>query len=506
METTTAIIPSEEQAQIISWFRDDDMRAGNLVVEARAGTGKTTTIKLAIKQAPEDRVLYAVFGKKNKLEAVPVFAEEGRRVDVKTLHGLGFAFIKYGPWGKDVEPKDEIEDDRISHVLRNVPEDVLGDKTFGAIKELVAWAKNVTIKMPTVTELLEMAVRDLDMSGDDDGLNLPQVAAWAREVLILSTEKDPGGRCSYNDMVWLPIVCGWVRPWYNLVVVDEAQDMNAPQLEMAIRACKKGGRICIVGDSRQAIFEFRGAVQGAIPMMQARLKAKLMGLTVTRRCPKAVVALAQTMVPDYQAAETAPEGTVTRTEGEFISKLAVGDAVLSRVNAPLMGYCLQVLKKGIPARIEGRDIGAQLAGLARKMRARSVPQFIEKITAWGAKQVKRLSKAKNAEQKIQGVSDQVDTLIELARDCKSVDEIVARVTALFEDSIDAQTGAVNKKPAVVFSSTHKAKGLEWANVFVLNDTFKCKGYTTAVNEEANLYYVAVTRAKATLTLVTEGKK
>lgn len=42
---------------------------------------------------------------------------------------------------------------------------------------------------------------------------------------------------------------------------------------------------------------------------------------------------------------------------------------------------------------------------------------------------------------------------------------------------------------------HKAKGLEWSKVVLVADTFKSK-----VGEEANIYYVAVTRAKKTLVL------
>lgn len=50
---------------------------------------------------------------------------------------------------------------------------------------------------------------------------------------------------------------------------------------------------------------------------------------------------------------------------------------------------------------------------------------------------------------------------------------------------------------MVCSSVHKAKGLEWNKVVLVADTFK-KG---TEGEEANIYYVAVTRAKQTLVQV-----
>jgi superfamily I DNA/RNA helicase len=48
----------------------------------------------------------------------------------------------------------------------------------------------------------------------------------------------------------------------------------------------------------------------------------------------------------------------------------------------------------------------------------------------------------------------------------------------------------NWKPSV-----HKAKGLEWGKVVLIADTFKNRSKS---EEEANIYYVAVTRAKKTL--------
>ena len=52
-----------------------------------------------------------------------------------------------------------------------------------------------------------------------------------------------------------------------------------------------------------------------------------------------------------------------------------------------------------------------------------------------------------------------------------------------------------RKPAVVCSSVHKAKGLEWNRVCLVESSFKNR---EAEGEEANIYYVAVTRAKKIL--------
>src|SRR6185503_1823109 len=474
---------SDEQKAIFAWFASGN---GNLIVQAYAGTGKTTTIKEAFTHAPEEgRLLYAVFNKKNQREAQEKITDA--RVDVRTLHSLGYFFIK-NVW-RDAKPDDFVEADRLVSVDPTLPEEVSSQ-----VLKLVGFCKNLTTGIPEVNAVLEIAdARNISVP-DEMERDFPpaRVASLAIEVLKQSLIKDHSGRVSFNDMVWLPVAAGWVKPTFSLVVVDEAQDMNMPQLMMAERACKRGGRICVVGDSRQAIYGFRGAASDGMHLMQQRLNANTLGLTTTYRCPKLVVELANTIVSGYTAAPSAPEGEILNLDlSEAVKSLVVGDAVLSRLNAPLMGICLSLLRKGTPARIEGRDIGKQLVGMVRKLRAKSVPDFLRKLTAWGEKQKSRisLSGGKYAKSKIELIDDQVLTLEIVAQDCENVAAVETKILSLFEDSDNA------RRPAVVCSTVHKAKGLEWDKVCLVEDTFK---NTSSEGEEANIFYVAVTRAKRVL--------
>ena len=96
---------SDEQQAIFGFFAEG---TGHLVVEAFAGTGKTTTIKEAFTHAPENRMLYAVFNKRNQKEAEAKITD--RRVEVKTLHSLGYALIKR-VW-PNAKPDNDIETER----------------------------------------------------------------------------------------------------------------------------------------------------------------------------------------------------------------------------------------------------------------------------------------------------------------------------------------------------------------------------------------------------------
>lgn len=478
---------SGEQQNIFEWFKSG---TGHLLVRARAGTGKTTTIKHAFTFAPEAQMLYAVFNKKNQREASEKITDT--RVDVKTLHAVGFRAISE-VW-RNSKPDDNVEFDRIKELCG----DSLPDDVIGAMVKLVGFTKNLTIN-PTLDDVIDIAdERDIECEGFEGEWPVSRLAEVTLAVLELSRARDSQSRISFNDMVWLPVAMKWVRPHYDLVCVDECQDMNLPQLEMAKMSVKDGGRICVVGDDRQAIYGFRGAQSNGLDLMKQELCAKEMSLTITYRCPSLVVALANEYVPDYVAAPGCQAGIVDYIcENDFTSQVKVGDVMLSRVNAPLMILCLSLLRKGIPARIEGRDIGKLLIGLVRKMKAKSVPDFLKRVENWEAKQIKRTVGRKNAEGKIALIQDQSQTLIAIAEGLSSVAEIETRINSLFEDS------ERTTKPAVIFSSVHKAKGLEFDRVFILRNTFLRKGRVS--REEENIYYVAITRSKRHLIFVTEQK-
>lgn len=481
-EVTSSVDWSDEQNAIFDWFGDG---SGNLVVQARAGTGKTTTIKEAFRHAPESSCLYAVFNKKNQREAQEKIHDP--RVEVRTLHSLGYRFIKE-VWS-NAKPDDNVEFARVETVAPQTPSEVVT-----ALVKLVGFCKNGCVGIPRhelVVEIIE--ARDIAVPDELEAAFPPaKLADLALEVLELSLKQDEQGRVSFNDMVWLPVAAGWVKPRFGLVVVDEAQDMNSPQLLMAQRACLPDGRICIVGDDRQAIYAFRGAVSDGMRMMRERLNAATLGLTTTYRCPKSVVALAQTIVPDYNAADSAPEGEVLEMDlTAAVEGLKVGDAVLSRMNAPLMGIAMSLIRRNIPARIEGRDIGKQLVGIVEKLKAKSVPDFLKKLATWQDRQTARAmaGSGKFKESKVATINDQAITLATVAEASDSVEDIKARLTNLFQDS------DYNARPAVVCSSVHKAKGLEWGKVCLVASTFK---NANASQEEANILYVAITRAKSTL--------
>jgi len=262
------------------------------------------------------------------------------------------------------------------------------------------------------------------------------------------------------------------------------------------------GRAIFVGDRHQAIYGFTGADNDAIDLIIKEFDCTSLPLTTTYRCPKAVVAKAQQIVSHIQAADTAPEGVVRNlnTFNEiFKEALGATDAILCRNTAPLVKLAFQLIRKGVPCHVEGRDIGQGLLKLIRQWKSvQFVPQLVEKLKEWRDSQVNILT-AKGKESQAAAISDKIETLLVIAEDCSTLIEIENKINTLFSDSEG------NKKPVLTLSTVHKSKGREWNRVFLLGqEKFMPSKYAKAqweLEQENNLIYVAYTRAMAELIMV-----
>ena len=149
------------------------------------------------------------------------------------------------------------------------------------------------------------------------------------------------------------------------------------------------------------------------------------------------------------------------------------------------------LSEGRRANIQGRDVGASLAAFVKKSRAVSVEALRTHVEGWAKKECDRLAKK---HRDTQSVEDRAACLIALSDGAQTVADVLARIEELFADkSSDA---------VIMLSSTHKAKGLERDRVWLLEGTYRRYPET----EEDNLYYVACTRARRTLMLVSGFEK
>lgn len=491
---------SEEQEAVFAWFARTE--PGNCVVRARAGTGKTTTIIEGIARAPEQEILLAAFNKTIAEELASRLTNP--RAEAKTLHALGFSFLRRHWSQVRVDAASRAWDLARAACGPKVP-----DPIIGVVKELHTKAREIlpfAARMQDSTDqLVALALRfDLD-PGEEwecEGWGLERIALYAERAMVLAEERT--ATIDFADMIFLPLVHGWVTPRYDLVVVDEAQDMTGAQLSLATKACR--GRVCIVGDNRQAVYAFRGADSGSLDRLKAELQATELGLKTTYRCPQKVVKLAAKIVPDFRAAPTAPEGTVDHVSAAGMLEQAYeGDFVLSRTNAPLVPICLALLKSGKRARIRGRDIGSSIQTLLKKLQVKHLNDLPQKLANWYAREEKRAKKMRDEEAAthLADCLDRKELILALAEDLVSWGEFEARCRSLFSD---------DTLPAVMCSTIHRAKGLEADRVFLLGNTFRgsesvylddeenahAENQDDPGQEERNIKYVGITRAKAHL--------
>lgn len=500
MTTQTAKIWSTKQNAIFAWFAAH--AAGvvrNLVVRARAGTGKTTTICEALKHIHSGlSVLVCAFGKDIQLELANRLT--GLPVDVRTIHSLGLSIVKLFWPSVKVSYGPEREQD--------LAERACGSQAPDAIKKLVAKlctkGRLTTPHAMVADDLVNVAIEfecAPEAQWDAMGFGLDYVCRKALEAMMLAaSEKPVRTGIDGADMIFLPVRNGWLRKTYDIGLVDEGQDMNACQLEIAQGLCRS---LVVVGDDRQAIYGFAGADSGSLDRLKREMNADELPLNTTYRCGKAIVALAAAIVPDFEAGASNGEGVIREIVTEKLTiEAGPSDFILSRVNAPLVGIAMRLLRSGKRTRIAGRDIGQGLIALVRKLKGRSVPDFLAKVATWEAREVSRLlpalAKATNGrkhtiEQKIEGINDKAAMLISLADGARGIDEVEDRIEGLFTDD------GLGDKGLIICSSVHKAKGKEANRVFILRDTLRSN-----TDEERNIAYVAITRAKHELVWVSDS--
>lgn len=487
-------VRTPQQEAAVAWFREP--RGPDLLLTARAGSGKTRTILDGVAERPiSQSVLLCAFARRNAEELSARVREESvRRAWARTLHGVGRRAIVRA-LGRDVVPNGDRE--------FLLAERVCGEQTdrdvLGAVAQLARMAKEIAPdEVQDRDRIVEIAM-DFGLAGDDDsgvGWGVDSRARAAMDVIEASHDLTEGV-ISFADMLYLPLALNMQPDQAELVTVDEAQDMNLAQLRLAAKVRRRGGRIAVVGDPRQAIYSWRGAAPGALEFVAERLNAMRLALTVSWRCGVRIIELARTIVPDIEPAPGAPDGIV-RELREHQMDPQPGDFVLSRTNAPLGRICTDLLKRGVRARIVGGEVGdgviALVSKLARQIQSSEIPALLGAVTAWHDREIKRAEAAKRP-RRIEQVRDQAGLVIALSELAPDVGGLIATIERLFAD---------DGRPAVMCSTIHRAKGLEADRVWILRETLDQMQPSTPIEtvEEANIRYVAITRARRELVWVT----
>jgi superfamily I DNA/RNA helicase len=486
---TTHFIPSAQQQALFDWITHG---TGNARVDARAGTGKTTTLVQAA-HLMGGTVAFVAFNKAIADEIRTRVAGRAK-VDAATFHALG-----YRAWRK-MAPGAVVDGNKMPDLAAGLGYDPI---TAQFTLKLVSFAKQHAIGFLCPLEDRSAWYRlvqhhDLeDLLPEHQQYDVDELVTKAINLLRLSVATDQT-RIDFDDQLYAPLIHN-ARMWqYDWVLIDEAQDTNPARRALAKKILRPGGRLVAVGDPYQGIYGFTGADSDALELIERQFNTQRFPLTRTYRCAKAVVRLAQTWVPDFEPGPDNPEGTVDELPYEkLIPALGAQDAVLCRTMKPLVALAYQAIRAGVGCYVEGRDIGRGLKALVGKWKVRTVPALEKRLVAYLERETARFM-AKGEELKAAALADKVETLLVVMEGRATVNEVLTALDQLFADTTGPQ-----HRP--VLCTIHRSKGREWGRVWWLGkeqlQPSKYARQEWQLTQEQNLMYVAATRAKTTLTLV-----
>lgn len=268
--------PSKFQQDIFDYVAGGE---GSAIINAVAGSGKTTTICSAAKLLKPGGNYW--FGAFNKGIAEELKGRLPYFVNCSTFHSRCLDAYKraFGKVKIDASKTKWLVQDSGLVSDRNFW------KIFPYVEKLVGFAKGST-EAPNLVSF-DAIIDHHDMDDPPEG-----AIGVARTVLMESLEDT--NRLDFDDMLWLTYHTGvQFVPQNDFIFVDEAQDLSAIQHELLVRMLKPGGRLIAVGDKHQAIYGFRGAHTNGMDELRDRFNAIELPLSISYRCSKAVVKEAQ---------------------------------------------------------------------------------------------------------------------------------------------------------------------------------------------------------------------
>jgi F-box protein, helicase, 18 len=472
---------------------------GNLVINAVAGSGKTTTLIAYAKSRPaSSRILYLAFNKTVKTEAIQKFsAAQVTNVKVETAHSLAFDYIvkhssyKVLPGYKSYEWCDMLAiktGDRhtdfiiASHVNKFIS--YFCNSKAARVQEL-----NYT---NTVTDAKAAAfVKNF----------YPAIERFTREALA---KMDKAEIAVTHDFYLKKFQLGQPALPYDYILFDEGQDASAAMLDVFLQqpAIK-----IIVGDAHQQIYGWRYAINSL-----QQVEFPVYNLSNSFRFDEEVALIANKILVWKKLLNQPPAVKITGTG--IPSGTATTKATLGRTNLSLLLNAIAQWQHGQIKNLyfEGNinsytfaDEGASLYDVLNLYNGKR-DKIKDKLIA-------EMKTMKELEEYIEKTEDN-----SLAMIVEVVKEFGNNLPSLINELKTNHTGS-KEDADMIFSTVHRCKGMEYDEVTLLNDFIneeKLKKYIEQYGgdkineadkgrlaEEINILYVAATRAKNKLIIPPE---
>ncbi len=439
--------PSTNQINIFNFITTGN---GNGVINAVAGSGKTTTLIKCLEYIPADQtVLFLAF---NKHIVKELKSRVYQPIDIMTTHQYGWKTLTYHY--KNVV-FDDLKQDKFIEKFK-----IKSSKT--TIKKAIDLSR---VYLTEDVEELKLLCNKHDVVITDDELKTA--------LQIIKVSGFDKSTFDFIDMIWQPVANNINSKWYDWVFIDECQDLNRAQQKLILKAVKPGGRFIAVGDPYQSIYGFNGADPDSFAKLCEIPNTIQLPLSTCYRCSKEVVLEAQKICPTIQYDTNSIDGEVSYNKS--LNEIKSGNWVLCRNIAPLIKLFFKLRAKGINAVFNDENIINELI---------SIVENYNNILI-------RLNTLKD-EYKRNVLLDKIEIVNQLKSNLLSdkSEDIVNLIKTTFKHNDNA----------VVLSTIHKSKGLETDTVYILDANLIGNNCTQEWQwrQENNLQYVMITRAKINL--------
>lgn len=473
---STAVTPTPEQATILAAGASSKPR---LNIRSFAGTGKSATLLMLERASKTRPQLYLAFNRPvvDKIEFKARAEDPTKRVQ-STTTVRSFNSLGHRVWAQAVNKHLTLDtkgtkksQDLLRTIIDEVPkrdQQPLWDSYWDVVQG-VAMAKAVGYvpegKYPNARRLVGQTAFHASLDETPDDLTADLIDA----VLTKSISAAYAGSIDYNDQVYMPALFGGTYPRFPRVMVDEEQDLNAVNHTLVERLVGPDTEFVGVGDPNQSIYRFRGAMQGGMDSITTKFKCEELPLTVSFRCPQAIVENVHWRVPTFQWSK--PGGHVETLDTLHPNDIPEGAAILCRNNAPLFHFAMQLLSAHRPVQVAGSNIGPKLVGILRRLGEEDMAQasVLSAIDDWLAEKLAKGSAT---------APDLAAAMRVFAGHGANLGQAIRYAEHLF-----AQRGSIR------LMTGHKAKGLEWETVYHL-DSHLCRD----TEQDMNLRYVIDTRS------------
>lgn len=473
----SAFEPTAEQEAALALFEKGE----SMVIEAGAGTGKTSTLRLLAEHTAK-RGRYVAF---NKAIVEDVKGSMPEHIACNTAHSLAFAAV-----GKRYAHRLRSQRQRSSEIAERLK---IAGKPF-----VIRYGTQAKVLQPGfLAGWIMRGIGNFCHSADEepgrqhlpylDGIDLPDEKTgkrtWKHNDAVRDAYEDAlftawADICSLDGQLRFSHDC-YLKLWQlshpripaELILYDECQDAD-PVMDAVVAEQAHAQRV-YVGDANQAIYEWRGAVNAIERMKASGLACAQLsqsfrfGPAIAERANEELLELGSELM--LRGTESIPS-ECGPLDGD-------PDAVLCRMNATAITQALDFQRRGLAPHVVGG--GKEVLSFA---------EGAEKLQQTGWSPHPELACFESWGEVLDYV--QHDELGgELALMVRLVEEFgVATIKQALRNM------APESHADVIVSTAHKAKGREWDRVKIAADfaPSESRGMDDA---ELRLRYVAITRAK-----------